>query len=200
MIERVSYKLSRYITNNDDEKIEVCKYGLELIISTSIILTTILVLSLFLNCLISSVMFIVFFYILRKFAGGTHANSYLGCFIISTVICMLSALMSRHISKNYFILIFTLVTFLSIYTIFKYAPIAHINKPLGKVEFNKYRKLSRMALIFELTLILILFLLLPEANYIYNAAIIAVFIESVTLIKLKEGRDKLEKIIIHEKN
>ena len=92
------------ITNSDQE---VFTYGCQLIISSFCSISSILLLSFFIN-ITYGILFLLFFFPIRLFCGGFHASSYIKCFLctntifIMTLFCSLSLVdCNKYISVSY---------------------------------------------------------------------------------------------------
>lgn len=70
------------ITNSDQE---VFTYGCQLIISSFCSISSILLLSFFIN-ITYGILFLLFFFPIRLFCGGFHASSYIKCFLCTNTI------------------------------------------------------------------------------------------------------------------
>lgn len=119
LAESIAFFYSKKASYTSDE-IEVCTYGLELIISD----------------------IIVVFITLRHRAGGFHASSHMRCNIIYFIAytCFLAGI--KYIPDDivkYIVIAICILGFLSIY---QYAPVAHPNKPVSVLKKNKFRKQS----------------------------------------------------------
>ena len=98
MLYNISSMITKYffkkniITNSDQE---VFIYGCQLIISSFCSISSILLLSFFIN-ITYGILFLLFFFPIRLFCGGFHASSYIKCFLctntifIMTLFCSLS--------------------------------------------------------------------------------------------------------------
>ena len=138
-----------------DEQLEICAYGLELIVS-AILNIVILVMCSF---VLHEERYILFYFLgfipLRLFAGGYHANNYTKCLLIFILIFILTINTSSNVDSQIYTLMIFIISTLSYTGIFILAPIEHRNNPLTLREIKKYKKISRIlaGVVYILTLI-----------------------------------------------
>lgn len=133
--------LSLYKNNIiDKEKIEVCQYGFEIIVSTIIGFLLVLTSGIILREITEAILFYCLFVGVRFFTGGYHADTHFKC-KLTLLICCLSVLVA---SKYLFTSIILQASVLIIYliTVFLFSPIEHINAPLTEDEKKQNRKMS----------------------------------------------------------
>lgn len=84
MLNKVSSKLAKRIADGSERRKEaVYTYGIEIILSTMIGISSILIVSGLLHEFKLGVIFLLVFAPLRVFTGGYHAVTYFRCFLIS---------------------------------------------------------------------------------------------------------------------
>ncbi|MDR1753344.1 MAG: accessory gene regulator B family protein [Eubacterium sp.] len=130
-----------------DEDIDIYVYGFEMVISNIItVIITILTGVLFGN-LFDAFIFYTVFSSTRRFSGGYHASTYIGC-KITYIICIVSVMLlantflflSQFLQFHFLIL---LICLFNIITVSILSPIEHKNKPLTKKDkrINKIRSI-----------------------------------------------------------
>lgn len=128
----------------DDKEIYLFGFYQGLILLLNIVTT--LFIGIILNMFMESVLFLVCFIPLRVFAGGYHAKTQLRCYIMSTIttvfILYLIVLWREKMGT-----ITTSCYVISVYTIWKLAPVQDKNKPLELGERRIYRKKTHTNLI-----------------------------------------------------
>lgn len=87
MLKYISKFMVRILLNNGLEKKlineqEIYQYGFEIALSSILNLIIVLTIGIIFNSILSSIIFIFCFYLIRKQTGGYHADSYLKCNII----------------------------------------------------------------------------------------------------------------------
>lgn len=98
---------------------------------------------------------LIFFCLIRLFAGGYHAKTYWGCFFISLVIFGIIIVVGKYISFNNNILILLLVISFILVCIF--SPVDNINKRIKSKE--RRLKLKYCSIIITLSLSLLCYFL-----------------------------------------
>lgn len=108
------------------------RYGIELVISTFIGIVLILLCGLVFDMFWMTVLYYAIFFTIRRFAGGYHANTYMGCkvvLVISTIV-ILAITKSLAFLKSYSLIMHILLLIFSISTLIQLSPIDSENKPL----------------------------------------------------------------------
>lgn len=157
MLERIFSKIARkFAEYSDTDKEDIYIYGLEIIISTTIGLSSILLLSYMLSSFMSGLVFLSIFAPLRLFTGGYHASSYGRCFIISNLSFLLVLIIGDIIwEKLSFWGWMFLLSFLRYYIITN-APVVNSNQPISKSKQRQNKKNARLILIFDIVWIIYL--------------------------------------------
>ena len=132
---------------------EVYVYGFELVISTLVCWTTIMITSLLLSNVVSGVVFIATFSTLRIFAGGYHAESYLKCFIISNLFYIVLMMVMRILSGMNVWIWLSLFLICCGY-ILKRAPIINPNQPISVRKIKMCQRNIKWVLKFDALIIL----------------------------------------------
>lgn len=164
--------ISKYITNKiflyecQSEDYQIHQYGVEVIVSTTINILLLIVIGCITHHLIDSLLYFIFFYIIRKFCGGFHFNHYYSCISTHVMLFVIFIYMPKlFYSYDFMILCFATITFivLSPYNIRK---ITH-------KEIKTYKYIS----LFVLSLYAMLY-------YVFNMNIMLyiIFIVSILLI------------------
>ena len=173
----------------DAAKRPILVYGCELALSTLTSFFSIMVISVLLHDFLSSLLFIAIFFVLRLFAGGFHASTYLNCFFITNGVYLttygISFLLGTYASRQ-IALIFGLISGI---TILFLTPIQNAKHPLSQARITKNKKISRFLIIFDVILLILIFLIGQDVHYfsIFAASLAAVAVMMI-IPKLKEGR------------
>lgn len=182
-------RLEKYLTISEDEK-EIYVYGFELSISTLFSLSLILVLSLILGHIYYSFFFMLFFFTMRLFCGGYHANTYAKCFIITNLIFLSTVVLTQIIIDLQLIKIMPFLFALSTLTIFIFAPVKNKNHPCSEKTVNKNRKISRFLSCFYYLIYICIFLFSKSQHLIVNAAWSFIWVSIMIIIeKIKQRRE-----------
>ncbi|ASA20742.1 accessory gene regulator B family protein [Paenibacillus donghaensis] len=89
MIDQIVYHVSRKAVGYgviEDKDLPVFRYGLISILEIFMIMSTMLFISIGMNCLIEAAMFVGIISVYRSFGGGYHANTFKSCYFISLLI------------------------------------------------------------------------------------------------------------------
>lgn len=135
MIEKISKKITNHLTQKNvikSETAEMYRYGIELVISTFIGIVLILLCGLVFDMFWMTVLYYAIFFTIRRFAGGYHANTYMGCkvvLVISTIV-ILAITKSLAFLKSYSLIMHILLLIFAISTLIQLSPIDSENKPL----------------------------------------------------------------------
>ena len=135
MIEKISKQITNHLTQKNvikSETAEMYRYGIELVISTFIGIVLILLCGLVFDMFWMTVLYYAIFFTIRRFAGGYHANTYMGCkvvLVISTIV-ILAITKSLAFLKSYSLIMHILLLIFSISTLIQLSPIDSENKPL----------------------------------------------------------------------
>lgn len=140
-------KLSTYIidkTNKsiDEDKREICIYGLEVFISTLVYNSIFLLCALITKTLIESLCYFIGFFIVRHFCGGFHANTYLKCHILFFLTHVTFIAIIKLIPGTLFLIVQICLLLFSVFLIIIFAPVDHKNKEFTPGEYKYFRKCS----------------------------------------------------------
>ena len=184
MINKLSGKLSHVLgdrMNSTDEEKEIYSYSIEVILSLVLNIIILFETAYVIGKIPEFIIFIVFFSGLRTYAGGYHAKSHIECMTVSFIIFFISAMSDSWFKADgELILIIGLIV--SIFLVIKYSPSESENKPLNSKKRKKYKLISRVILILYCAAIITLYIYRVQTNYIYLTAVVAMLIESISLI------------------
>ena len=154
LITRTTDKLVECNVINEEYK-ELYSYGLQqgLIIIANI-LTTIAIGCIF-KMIWQSIVFMIAYFSLRLYAGGYHAKSQLHCYLLSIVLTLTVLLAIRSIPWTNFTCL--IVAFAAGIVIFLISPVEARNKPLDPMERFVYKKRTRIILMAEILILLLMF-------------------------------------------
>ena len=146
MIHSLSENIADFLLSNncfEKENIDIYVYGIELVVSTLLGIVIVMLLSIAFNCVFDGLLFYMAFYTLRKFTGGLHCNTHLKCNLTYISIFLISVIINSLI-KGTSLRIIVLGVFIvfSFVTIFLFAPIENINKPIKKENMLKFKLIS----------------------------------------------------------
>lgn len=166
MGEKIAKKIVGGMCNQqiiDSKNQEKYVYVYTILIEKFIVLGTICVTSIFLNNLINTIIFLLFFMSLRRRTGGYHAETFFQCYIGSNSICIIMTL-CEHIWINNIRWIW-LMLLISVIYIFATGTVNHPNMNMKKDEVKESKRRARLILLIELLIIIIL----KKVSYDYLA-------------------------------
>lgn len=134
---------NKFFNDNDKYPKEIYIYGIELLISSFISTSVILLIGVLTKTFFESVVFLISFSAIRVYTGGYHSMTYLRCNIISAssyVAIVIFFYLFRDFITNPIVLLSSYLLTMVIALIF--APVKHENKELDKVDIKKYKLLS----------------------------------------------------------
>lgn len=145
MINYLSYNIADYFYLNkviEEEEKVIYVYGLQLIMSTVVGITLIIIIGLILNKFLLSLIFLMTFISIRMYSGGYHANSYVKCnlTLISIFLTVLMAI--KFTPMNYIIIISVIMIISTYYIIYKYAPVDNENKRLTEKKKKENKRIT----------------------------------------------------------
>lgn len=120
-------------------------YGLTNLIHWLTFVMILIPISLYLNILIESCMFYIFYSRLRKYTGGIHMKNNILCIVSSLIISVIIPIIAKKLIINSLLVVIISYTF-TIMFIFFHKSIQHNNKPLSEEEITYY---TRNAMIVE---------------------------------------------------
>ncbi len=179
------------IVKEDDY--EIYKYGFELLIS--LILTTgiIIIVSLFIDKLMETILYLFGFFCVRVICGGYHAKHHYSCFIATISSYLLFLLLNYFFySKPYLNLVVGFMTIISAVLIIVFAPVEHPDNPMTEYRKNRNRLFS-LILSIVICLIYLASLFFESALlYVFSYAI-GIFLAAFAILVAKIERDILRR-------
>lgn len=151
---------------------------------------TVVLLGILFNMLLESVIFLIFYGVLRTIAGGYHARTQHACYILSILLMVVVLIMLKTFPCN--IILCCILTVLSISIIFILAPVQDENKLLDETEKRVFKKLSRVISLLYGFIIFLLFLF--NKNELSYCIVISLFALSIMLV-IGKIRNKLNGIM-----
>lgn len=136
----------------EDDEIEIYRFGVECYILKVIHYLTYCLIAFLCGSLFEFFIFIVSYLLLRKYAGGIHANTRTGCFVISDLILFGVLIVGQSIERSE---VLSVITFISLLSIILFAPVDNPNRVLSNEERNKFKKYAFYICILELSVICI---------------------------------------------
>lgn len=131
----------------EDDEIEIYRFGVECYILKVIHYLTYCLIAFLCGSLCEFFIFIISYLLLRKYAGGIHANTRTGCFVISDLILFGVLLIGQKIEKSIYL---SIVSILSLLIVILFAPVDNPNRILSNTERKKFKKCAILICSLEL--------------------------------------------------
>ena len=180
--EYLTNKIRKEMTDVDDERAEIIKYGLQLVfgeIPKIFIMAGIAwALGIFKWTLITFALMLPY----RMYSGGFHLKTHIGCIIGTSLMYTGNAFISQFavIPINYKIIMACLIWFFAITMIYKYAPADTEDVPvISKRERKKRRNISYVIA----TVMLLTSCLVPN-NMISNILLFGALFQTITITRI----------------
>lgn len=189
------YRFSLYCVEGkiiSQHEVDWLVYGLEKRITTTVTSVFFFLIGMRLANTLSVVSFLISFYFLRVRTNGYHANSFLGCLLISLILEIIFLTLVLPVLNTF---IFILLNLNNLVIIFLFAPFANLNMHLDEAELSACRRTSRIRIIVLFTLS-ILFYIFGEFNIsrgILLGSTMAAFLLIIAYIKKGENKHEERK-------
>lgn len=135
-----------------EDEIEIYKFGVECYVLKLVHYITYCFVAWVCGCFYEFLIFIVSYIMLRKYAGGIHANTRTGCFVISSFLLLGILIVGQKIENN---MILSILSIIGSGVIFLFAPVDNPNRILSKKEREKCRRYAIFICLFELLISLV---------------------------------------------
>lgn len=199
-IEQVSLRMASKIgerLNKTEEEVAVIKYGLFVILHTSLILIVTFIVGLITHSVKEIMIISTCSAILKRYSGGVHASSPTRCLVIgvsmSAMLTLTCNLFVNRLSPNHLILVIVSGLLISYFVLYKRCPIGSKQKPLKNLEKRKLlrKKSFNIMNIYSIAIItLYIMYLINNSNYIKSICISMLFgalIQIFALSKMGES-------------
>lgn len=147
MIKSISNSLLQYLIKADvidksEEALAYYRYGLEITISSLLNIVLIISIGIISGQFIESILFLICFVPLRRFTGGYHANSYLKCNLLFSLLFILLLTIFNITVTRISLYGCIIMLIFSIAISFSECPVEHHNKPLTDSQKKRSKYLS----------------------------------------------------------
>lgn len=191
MYQYLSKRITNYVItcNLAEEKYRpLYEYGFEGVISIAFNTLLVLCTGILLNMEIEMLVYMAFYVILRRKAGGAHRNLHWKCittYLLITVISIKIMKLMINSLQGYstMAIVWLICLIISGMFVFILAPVDSKNKRLEAIQRKKLKRESRIVIIVEI-LIILLFIAFKKSPIIINSAIAGVFVESILLLPI----------------
>ena len=153
LLNSLSEKIADFLfADSNDYPLEVYVYGIKLLISSIIGMCVISAIGLFTGYFPQAMIYIVTLSLIKSFAGGYHANTYLKCNTIFVISFLFSIFMYRvliKMSESGIFITIGLIFVVTLLTLILFSPVQHPNKKIEPCDRKKYKIISIIMLCVE---------------------------------------------------
>ena len=167
----------------------IYQYGFEITIATALIFLFILIVGALTDCSYSGLIYLLIISPLRVTAGGYHANTYKGCFVLSNLVFICTLVLTwlftyLKIPK----LIWVVILLSSCFYIVKNSPVRNPHHPVSESVLLKNKQILHIFLYIYVTIITILYATTDNIDYV-NLFVTSVMSVAILIIptKVKEN-------------
>lgn len=176
MLYKISKKIACVIFEKDDKNLDEYIYGIELFFSSSFSTVVMLVIGIFIDSLIESMVFMVSFSALRIYTGGYHSKSFLLCNISTLTVYIINILIYKllfeYIIELYISIPIFAITFM--FVLF-FAPVENENNPLERSQYTLCKIKAIIVMLLETTAFFVLL-------YVFKFKSIAIMVPTLLFV------------------
>lgn len=176
MISDLSVKVTGVLLNNriiEKQDEEVYQYGLELLISTIINFTLVFFIGIIYGRFLQTVLFLLEYCFIRRYAGGYHANTHGKCIGTFSILYFLMLFLTKmfHIDRiNVFLFLASMISNIIVFIL---SPVEDKNKPLEEQEIKRNSSISKKLIIISCIFNTILYLYIGNHYHLILFALYA---------------------------
>ena len=184
------FLLKQNVIENDEDSIAYCRYGIEITISSLFNVFLVLIIGVVFGYLLLSILFLLIFINMRRYTGGYHASTYLGCntalCVSYTILCVITKYIV-DLSFGIILFIAIILHIVSFWVIALYSPLENENKPLAnEIKKTNHYKSIIFAILVSITNLVLLYVRFRESIII---ALTVFLVAILMIIKIvKEGK------------
>lgn len=150
MIENIAKRMVEQLLAErliSEEKKDVYQYGMIMLIERLVTISSLIFLAFWKNVLIPGVIFMVFFFALRKRTGGFHASTFIGCYTLSLLSFYMLTIVDDYCLTH--LIVLQLITFVAATIILINGTINHPNMHMSKGELDESKRKARYVVVAE---------------------------------------------------
>lgn len=148
MLTRISEASTAFLIKKkvvSEEKQKVYQYGFEILYSTAFGLGTVLCLGIIGQVVPETLIFLTYFIIIRLFAGGYHAPTYAGCFLVTNAAYLAERLLAEFLPARFSAL--WILFLCNVVYIWLEAPVQNLYRRLNEKRLRINRVRAHISLI-----------------------------------------------------
>lgn len=154
---KITYSLEKNkVINKEDEEVYI--YGIEIFISSIITFAIVLILGGLMKCFFSSLIYFLVFAVIRQICGGYHANTYFKCNMMFAFTTFTVLLAYKFVPVAIMGILHYLIMIFWNLSVFIFAPVENVNKPICKEKKYKLKIISRVMSIIVTTITCLIYI------------------------------------------
>ncbi len=122
--------------------VDICRYGIEVIISNAVGIFNILLVSFILGTLLQGCIFLVLYATLRIYTGGYHADTHFKCNLYFIGVFVMTVIFLSVSKRRDCGTIYGIICLMSFGIVIKLSPVKNINRELTGDQIEQYKKRS----------------------------------------------------------
>lgn len=197
LLNSLSEKIADFLfSDSSDYPIEIYVYGIKLIISSVVGMCVIFTIGLFTGYFVQAMIYIVALSLIKSFAGGYHANTYLMCNVISGISFLFALIMYfplLRMSKSEVLITTVLVFCVTLLTIILFSPVEHPNKKIEQSDKKKYKFISIVMLCAEIAVSICFYIIFHINEFL-------VILPTLIVVDIAILADVIGKGVAHNEN
>lgn len=197
LLNSLSEKIADFLfSDSSDYPIEIYVYGIKLIISSVVGMCVIFTIGLFTGYFTQAMIYIVTLSLIKSFAGGYHANTYLMCNVISGISFLFALIMYfplLRMSKSEVLITTVLVFCVTLLTIILFSPVEHPNKKIEQSDKKKYKFISIVMLCAEIAVSICFYIIFHINEFL-------VILPTLIVVDIAILADVIGKGVAHNEN
>lgn len=146
-----------------EEDIDKCRYGLDVFISSTLEVASIIVIAAIMRNFLQTLLFFASFILLRVYAGGCHVDTKLRCYFVSLAVYVTVTIFMYVLPVKAYLAATLLATAFTVTIILSVDPVIHKNKSVTDAERKYYRKFSIEICLVETEIVLLSVAVSPES-------------------------------------
>ncbi len=168
-------------------EMEICRYGLEMLISSTFTSLSILIIASILDSLGSGLLYLFISIPLRVTAGGYHADTYGKCFFISNALyILLSFLVKLCQTSNIPLFLWLVALYFSSLYIHRKSPVLNIHQPLSEADKKANKERVTIILILD-NIVISLLALVNISTKAVQISILSILLVALLIIPTQKG-------------
>lgn len=156
MYKELATKITNNLLKNNKilkEDAEIYIYSFQIILSTIVSSLFIILWAILFKQILSTFIFFLGFFLCRTFSGGYHAQSQIGCFLLTQVIFILYLFIVSFSDITESRILLILITIFTTINVLIFAPVDSENKPFSADEKIKFKRKSRFFMLINILIV-----------------------------------------------